>query len=154
MMSLSAPAASIGSRTAPPPIVKLVTRSGALAAKNSAAAVPTSGPTTCAAPRSHSSISRARNVPIASGAISSGRPSEWPNPGRSIATTRAASETRSQILRNAQRLSGQGLNINTVAADESALLSANRIRTPSQTRKSGAMGWWPSAFIVVVSPKR
>ena len=64
---------------------------------------------------------------------------EWPKPGRSIATTRAAPDTRSQIRRNAQRLSGHGLNINTVTADESALLSANRIRTPSHTRKSGAM---------------
>jgi catechol 2,3-dioxygenase-like lactoylglutathione lyase family enzyme len=74
---------------------------------------------------------------IASGAINSGRPSEWPKPGRSIATTRAAPDTRSQILRYAQRLSGHGLNINTVTARESALLSANRIRTPSHTRKSG-----------------
>src|SRR5258707_15551804 len=44
MMSLSAPPASIGKRTAPPPTVKLITRSGALAARKSAAAVPTSGP--------------------------------------------------------------------------------------------------------------
>src|SRR5260370_11830766 len=40
MISLSAPPASIGMRTAPPPMVKLVTRSGALAARKSAAAVP------------------------------------------------------------------------------------------------------------------
>src|SRR5260370_23392991 len=40
MISLSAPPASIGKRTAPPPTVKLVTRSGALAARKSAAAVP------------------------------------------------------------------------------------------------------------------
>ena len=33
MMSLSAPPASIGKRTAPPPTVKLVTRSGALGKK-------------------------------------------------------------------------------------------------------------------------
>ena len=49
---------------------ELVTRSGALAAKNNAAAVPTSGPTRVRrAPRPHSSMRRARNVPIASGAI-------------------------------------------------------------------------------------
>src|SRR6266566_3597190 len=151
MTSLSAPPASMGTRTAPPPMVKLVTRSGALAAKNNAAAVPTSGPTTCGAPRPHCSMRRARNVPIASGAISAGRPSEWPKPGRSIATARATPDTRSQIRRYAQRLSGHGLNINTVTADESALLSANRIRTPSHTRKSGVMGKYPAAFIVVVS---
>src|SRR6266851_9840443 len=63
MISLSAPPASIGMRTAPPPMVKLVTRSGALAARKSAAAVPTSGPTTWGAPRPHSSIRRARNAP-------------------------------------------------------------------------------------------
>src|SRR6266852_3081805 len=51
MISLSAPPASIGKRTAPPPMVKLVTRSGDLAARKSAAAVPTSGPTRCGAPR-------------------------------------------------------------------------------------------------------
>ena len=90
-------------------------------------------------------------MPIASGAISSGRPSEWPKPGRSIATTRPAPDTRSQILRYAQRLSGHGLNINTVTADESALLSANRIRTPSQTRKSGAMGEYPARIHMVRS---
>src|SRR5436189_193669 len=49
-------------RTAPPPTVRLVTRCGALAARNSAAAVPTSGPTTCGAPRPHSSTRRARNA--------------------------------------------------------------------------------------------
>src|SRR5512133_3793754 len=38
-MSLSAPPASIGKRTAPPPSVKLVTRSGVLAARKSAAGV-------------------------------------------------------------------------------------------------------------------
>src|SRR6266849_4502893 len=38
MMSLSAPPASIGKRTAPPPTVKLVTRSGAFAARKSDAA--------------------------------------------------------------------------------------------------------------------
>jgi hypothetical protein len=38
MMSLSAPPASIGKRTAPPPTVKLATRSGAFAARKSAAA--------------------------------------------------------------------------------------------------------------------
>jgi hypothetical protein len=43
MTSLRAPPASIGKRTAPPPTVKLVTRSGVLAARNRAAAVPTSG---------------------------------------------------------------------------------------------------------------
>ena len=53
----------IGKRTAPPPTVRLVTFSGDLAARKSAAAVPTSGPTTCGAPRPHSSISRARNCP-------------------------------------------------------------------------------------------
>src|SRR6185295_3076724 len=151
MTSLSSPPASMGARTAPPPMVKLVMRSGAWAAKNNAAAVPTSGPTTCGAPRLHSSMRRARNAPIVSGAISSGRPSEWPKPGRSIATTRATADTRSQIRRYAQRLSGHGLSINTVTADESALLSANRIRTPSHTRNSGEMGEYPAAFIVVVS---
>src|SRR2546423_13128487 len=50
MMSLSAPPASIGKRTAPPPTVRLVTRSGAFATRKSAAAVPASGPTTCGAP--------------------------------------------------------------------------------------------------------
>ena len=51
-------------------------RSWDAAARKSAAAVPTSGPTRCGAPRSHSSIMRARNAPELSGAISSGRPSE------------------------------------------------------------------------------
>src|SRR4029079_16350716 len=70
----------------------------------------------------------------------SGRPSEWPKPGRSIATTRETADTRSQIRRYAQRLSGHGLSINTVTGDESALLSAKQTRTPSQTRNSGEMG--------------
>src|SRR6266511_2176051 len=98
MISLSAPPASIGTRTAPPPTVKLVTRSGALAARNSAAAVPMSGPTTWGAPRPHSLIRRARNAPEVSGAISSGRPSEWPNPGRSMATTRPTAALRAGDL--------------------------------------------------------
>ena len=76
MIALSEPPASIGNWTAPPPMVRLVTRSGALAARKSAAAVPTSGPTTWEAPRPHSSIKRARNDPELSGAIRSGRPSE------------------------------------------------------------------------------
>src|SRR6266567_5696912 len=117
-----------------PPAVKLITRSGALAARKSAAAVPTSGPTTCGAPRPHSSIRRARNAPEASGAISSGRPSEWPNPGRSMATSRPSAETRSQIRRKAQRVSGHGASSRTVIS-ESALLSAYLTRTPSLTRK-------------------
>src|SRR2546428_631049 len=127
MMSLSAPPASIGKRTAPPPTVKLVTRSGAFAARKRAAAVPTSGPTTCGAPRSHSSIRRARNAPEASGAISSERPSEWPKPGMSMATARPTAETRSQMRRKAHRLSGHGASSRTVTS-ESALVSANLIR--------------------------
>jgi hypothetical protein len=66
-------------------------------------------------------------------AISSGRPSEWPNPGRSMATTRPTAETRSQMRRNAQRLSGHGASSSMVMS-ESVLLSANLTRTPSQTR--------------------
>src|SRR2546422_99923 len=107
MISLSAPPASIGKRTAPPPTVKLVTRSGALAARKSAAAVPTSGPTTWGAPRPHSSIRRARNSPEVSGAISPGRPSECPNPGRSMATTRPTAAMRGQMRRKGQRGAGE-----------------------------------------------
>ena len=42
--------------------------------------------------------------------------------------------TRSQMRRNAHRLSGQGDSNNTVTS-VSARLSANRTLTPSQTRK-------------------
>jgi low temperature requirement protein LtrA len=134
MMSLRAPPAWIGTPTAPPPTVKLVTRSGALAARNNAAAVPTSGPTRWGAPRPHWWIRPASNAPEVSGAIRSGRPSEWPNPGRSMATTRPTPTTRSQMRRKAHRVSGHGASSSTVVS-ESALVSANRTRTPSQTRK-------------------
>jgi hypothetical protein len=151
MMSFSAPPASIGKRTAPPPTVKLVTRSGALAARKSAAAVPTSGPTTCGAPRPHSSIRRARNAPEASGAINSGRPSEWPNPGRSMATTRPTAATPCQMRRKAHRLSGHGASSITVMS-ESALSSANLTRTPSQTRKYVVIGDTASALTWLSPP--
>jgi hypothetical protein len=64
---------------------------------------------------------------------------------------RATADIRFQIRRYAQRLSGHGLSINTVTADESALLSAKRTRTPSHTRNSGARGEYPGEFIIVVS---
>jgi hypothetical protein len=59
---------------------------------------------------------------------------EWPNPGRSMATTRPTPDTRSQMRRKAQRLSGHGASSSTMLS-ASALVSANRTRTPSQTRK-------------------
>src|SRR5580765_1584104 len=153
MTPLSAPPASIGKRTAPPPTVKLVTRSGDFAARKSAAAVPTSGPTTCGAPRLHSSIRRARNAPAVSGAISSGRPSEWPNPGMSMATTRPTEETRSQMRRKAQRVSGHAASSSTVTS-ELALVSANRTRTPSQTRKYVEMGEPASSTALLLTGQR
>jgi hypothetical protein len=82
----------------------------------------------------HWSIRRAKNAPEASGAIRSGRPSEWPNPGRSMAITRPTAATWCQMRRKAQRVSGHGASSSTVMS-ESALLSANLTRTPSQTRK-------------------
>ena len=51
------------------------------------------------------------------------------------------------ILDYAVTVTASGLNINTVTADESTLLSANRIRTPSHTRKNGVMGKYRAAFI-------
>ena len=85
-----APPASIGNLTAPPPIVRLVTRSGDLADSETRRppAVPTSGPTTCGRPRSQSSMRPARNAPAPGELIRSGRPSEWPKPGMSIVITR------------------------------------------------------------------
>jgi hypothetical protein len=52
----------------------------------------------------------------------------------SMATTRPTAATPFQMRRKAQRLSGHGASSSMVMA-ESALLSANLTRTPSQTRK-------------------
>jgi hypothetical protein len=75
---------------------------------NSAALVPTSGPKRCGEEISHWSIRRMRNAPIVRGVRSSSRRSEPPNPGRSIATKFARSESADQVLSKAYRLSGQG----------------------------------------------
>ena len=77
---------------------------------------------------------RARNAPEPSWAINSGRSSEWPNPGMSMATTRPTAATRTQNAAEGPRLSGYGAS-NSMVMSESALLSANLTRTPSQTRK-------------------
>ena len=63
-----------------------------------------------------------------------------------MATTRPTDATRLQIRRKAQRVSGHGASSSTVTS-EAALLSANLIRTPSQTRKYGAIGETVSASI-------
>lgn len=64
--------------------------------RNSAAPVPSSGPSTCGVPRPHSPIRACRNSPIAEGAKSSVRPCEWPNPGRSTASSRPIGARRGQ----------------------------------------------------------
>ncbi len=51
-----------------------------------------------------------------------------------MATTRPTVVTSLQMRRKAQRLSGHGASNSTVVP-ESAALSANLTRTPSQTRK-------------------
>src|SRR5439155_11204407 len=80
----------------------------------------------------------------------SGRPSEWPKPGRSIATTRPTVATRAQMRRKAQRVSGHGAKSNT-AMSESALVSANLTRTPSQTWKYVVIGETGTSLIGLVS---
>ena len=49
-------------------------------------------------------------MPIARGDSSSALPSDWPKPGRSIATSRAVWARRVQIVSHAKRLSGHGLS--------------------------------------------
>src|SRR2546427_5371737 len=51
---------------------------------------------------------RTRKLPIAVGESNSMRRSDWPKPGRSIATRWKTSARRSHTLRKATRLSGQG----------------------------------------------
>ena len=85
MTSLSAPPASIGKRTAPPPTVNC----DALRCprgeeeRRGRADVRADDVGSSQAPLVDQT---ARNAPEVSGAISSGRPSEWPKPGRSMAT--------------------------------------------------------------------
>src|SRR3954470_5437774 len=57
----------------------------------------------------------------------------------SIATTRPTAETLPQMRRKAQRDSGHGAS-SRIVTFESALVSANLTRTPSQTRKYVEMG--------------
>src|SRR4051812_17057181 len=63
-----------------------------------------------------------------------------------MATTRPTEPTRLQMRRKAHRLSGHGASSSTVTS-EPAWLSANLIRTPSQTRKYGAIDETVSASI-------
>src|SRR6266508_6797337 len=81
----NAPVTRSGTAVPPPPIAKLCTSSGWVAAANSAAALPTSGPPKCTDPNFHSWTSRTRNPPIGRGDSRSKRRSDCPNPGRSIA---------------------------------------------------------------------
>ena len=83
-----------GTAAPPVPTITLAIRSGCAAAANSAADVPTSGATMCGRPRSASTMSWARNPPIARGDMRSSRRSEAPKPGRSIANRRACSAKR------------------------------------------------------------
>ena len=124
----------IGTAAPPLPTTTLTNRSGYAAAANRAAAVPTSGATRCALPRSASAMSRARNSPIARGDSRSSRRSDAPKPGRSTANRRACSESDAQIGANAYTLSGHGL-VRTTVGLCGLPLSAYRIRTPSIIRK-------------------
>ena len=98
MMSLSAPRFDRKADCAAA-AVQLVTRSGRAREQRSCAGVRVDDVRT---PRPHSSISRARNAPEVSGAMSSERPSNCPNPGRSMATTRPSATARPQMRRKAQ----------------------------------------------------
>lgn len=124
----------IGTAVPPLPTITLTNRSGCAATANSAAAVPTSGATMCAVPRSASAMSRARNSPIARGDRRSSRRSDAPKPGRSTANRRACSASDAHIGANAYTLSGHGL-VRTTVGFCVPPLSANRIRTPSIVRK-------------------
>ena len=67
---------------------------------------------------------------MALGVSTSGRPCEWPKPGRSTATSRPVGARAGQMRRKANRLSGQGL-VNKMTGPPAAPESAYRIRSPS-----------------------
>ena len=126
-------AASIGKRTAPPPTVRLLTRP--------APSQQGTAPRRCRrraddarSTETPLSIRPARKAPAASGAISSGRPSEWPNPGRSMATTRPTAATRSRCD---ERPTGSQATAPTATRRRPKLPCCRRTApaTPSQTRK-------------------
>ena len=102
--------------------------------REQAAAVPTSGATTCGVPTSASAMSWDRNSPIARGARKFSLRSDAPEPGRSTAKGRACPDSGARMGANAYTLSGHGLVNRTVGSCEPPL-SAYRTRSPPIVRK-------------------
>jgi hypothetical protein len=108
----------------PLPTTTLESRPGReAAAANSAAEVLMSGPTMCGWPRPRSSISRARNSPIARGDMRPSLRSDPPKPGRSTANSRTRCASGDQIGAKAYTLSGHGL-VRRIVSSAGSLLSA------------------------------
>src|SRR5271156_2266494 len=73
---------------------------------------------------------RKMNSPRGSGALMSERLSDWPNAGRSTATTRPSAENVSHVGRKASMLSGNGLR-SRIGSLSFLLFAAKRIGRPS-----------------------
>jgi hypothetical protein len=83
-------------------------------------------------------MSRHRNPAIARGDSRSSRRSDAPNPGRSIAKSRARSARDDQIREKAYKLSGHGL-VNSITGFFEPPLSAYLIFNPSIIRNRGSI---------------